>query len=275
MVAMDDGRIADVPPAAFGSPEGSPTPDEIVGRQPLTFAWFLGGFIGLELLYFDVWIAPVVFAAYVLLVHRAEHRSCREVRGGLIAVGEGLLGLGVGILLYLLPLLAALTLGHARATSSLSLADLRYAVVPGTLYAFAEEPIYRGLLLRYSELKVGSWWALLVSSVVFAALHFRGPSSWGELILGGAVFGAAYLLTRRLWLSIGLHAGWDSMVTLVNAQHLTHMSWQVEWPIQLLLLGCLLFLANRRGLLVSRRQARATLDLDSAFFAQATRTAIW
>ncbi len=245
--------------------------DDVTDDRQLTFGWFIAGFIGLELVYLSVWLAPLVLVAYVLLVHKAERRRCRELRGGLAAAGECVLGLGVGVLLSLLPFLWAITFGHARATTSLSLADLRYALVPTALYALAEEPIFRGLVLRYWETKLGSWWALLLSSALFAALHFRGPSSWGALFLGGAVFGAAYLLTRRLWLSIGLHAGCNAVMQLVFAQNVSHMSWRMEGPLQAVLVCGLMSWAARRGLLVTRKQARETEDLGASLFIRATQ----
>lgn len=73
--------------------------------------------------------------------------------------------------------------------------------------ALAEEPLNRGLVLRYAELKAGSWWALAVSALVFTALHLPGtPLSIAIHLLGGLALGAGYLLTRRLWLPIGMHA---------------------------------------------------------------------
>jgi membrane protease YdiL (CAAX protease family) len=245
--------------------------DDVTDDRQLTFGWFIAGFIGLELVYLSVWLAPLVLVAYVLLVHKAERRRCRELRGGLVAAGECALGLGVGVLLCLLPFLWAITFGHARAISSLSLADLRYALVPTALYALAEEPIFRGLVLRYGETKLGSWWALFLSSALFAALHFRGPSYWSALFLGGAVFGAAYLLTRRLWLSIGLHTGCNVMMQLVFAQNVTHMPWRMEGVLQGVLVCGLMSWAAGRGLLVTRKQARETENLGASLFIRATQ----
>lgn len=77
--------------------------------------------------------------------------------------------------------------------------------------AFAEEALNRGILLRYLELKIGGVRALVASSVVFGLLHILDAHmdlvGIIQITLAGFAFGAAYLLTRRLWMSIGLHTG--------------------------------------------------------------------
>lgn len=78
------------------------------------------------------------------------------------------------------------------------------------LVGFYEEFLARGILFRGLEVAFGSVAALVLSSVVFGLLHLGNP---GATLLGavtsaaggGVVFGAAYMLTRSLWLAVGLH----------------------------------------------------------------------
>src|SRR3970282_2242046 len=55
--------------------------------------------------------------------------------------------------------------------------------------------------------------AVLLSSLVFALAHAGNPfASWTStigLIAAGLFLAYAWLRTRRLWLPIGLHLGWN------------------------------------------------------------------
>ena len=60
----------------------------------------------------------------------------------------------------------------------------------------------------------GSWAALLVTSVLFGAAHLMNPhasmiAAAGIALEAGVMLGAAYMLTRSLWLPMGLHAAWN------------------------------------------------------------------
>ena len=77
-----------------------------------------------------------------------------------------------------------------------------------------EEILFRGIVLRQLEAWLGSWIALALSSALFGGLHIMNPgatwfSSVAIAVEAGILLGAAYLLTRRLWLAIGIHAAWN------------------------------------------------------------------
>jgi len=77
-----------------------------------------------------------------------------------------------------------------------------------------EEILLRGIVLRQLEVWLGSWIALALSSALFGALHIMNPgatwfSSLAIAVEAGILLGAAYMLTRRLWLAIGIHAAWN------------------------------------------------------------------
>ena len=87
---------------------------------------------------------------------------------------------------------------------------LTAAIVPGVL----EELLFRGILFRWIEQFAGSWLGLIVSSALFGAAHFFNPNSsfMPSLFItveAGVLLGGAYLLTRSLWMPIGLHAAWN------------------------------------------------------------------
>jgi membrane protease YdiL (CAAX protease family) len=77
----------------------------------------------------------------------------------------------------------------------------------------AEETLSRGYHLQNLAEAIGLPGALLVSSAVFSALHIGNPgftilAALG-LVLAGGFLATGWIWTRRLWLSIGLHAGWN------------------------------------------------------------------
>jgi membrane protease YdiL (CAAX protease family) len=79
--------------------------------------------------------------------------------------------------------------------------------------AAAEEVMLRGYAFQALEEQWGGAAAALLTALVFGALHRFNPgagwaSFWG-IVGSGILFGVAYLVTRRLWLPIGLHVAWN------------------------------------------------------------------
>ena len=77
-----------------------------------------------------------------------------------------------------------------------------------------EEVLFRGVLFRHIETMLGSWAALAITSALFGAAHLANPGATPFAALAvameaGILLGAAYLLTRRLWLAVGIHAAWN------------------------------------------------------------------
>jgi uncharacterized protein len=80
--------------------------------------------------------------------------------------------------------------------------------------AVTEELMFRGVLFRIIEERVGTWVALVVTSVLFGAYHLLNPDAtlWGAIAIAieaGGTLAAAYAATRNLWVPIGLHFGWN------------------------------------------------------------------
>ena len=80
--------------------------------------------------------------------------------------------------------------------------------------AFVEEIVARGILFRFLESLGGSWFALALSSALFGLGHLANPNAtlWSAIAIAieaGIMLGGAYMLTRNLWLAIGLHFGWN------------------------------------------------------------------
>lgn len=131
------------------------------------------------------------------------------------AVRETAAGLGLGFGLMSVIVAVAAILGVYRivgwgSTDSLLFNLFAVALLPG----FREELLFRGILFRWLEQFGGSWLALLVTSALFGIAHIANPnasyfSSFAIAMEAGLLLGGAYMLTRNLWLAIGLHAGWN------------------------------------------------------------------
>lgn len=159
----------------------------------------------------------VLATAYWFYVRRWERRPVRELSmAG--AVPEALAGLLLGGLLFsaVVAVLAALDAYSLKTVGSLG--DLGAAVVSLlpkiAAGAVIEELLFRLLLLRLLERSLGTVWALAVSSMVFGLAHLgnSGATPLIGVMLGlelGLLFGAAYVLTHRLWLCAALHLAWN------------------------------------------------------------------
>jgi len=79
--------------------------------------------------------------------------------------------------------------------------------------AIFEEVMFRGILFRIVEEGIGSWAALAVTAFLFGYMHLSNPNAtlFGALgvALAGILYAAGYMLTRNLWLVIGLHWSWN------------------------------------------------------------------
>ena len=81
------------------------------------------------------------------------------------------------------------------------------------LVAWQEELLFRGYRLQNITEGLNSVWGIILSSIWFGAAHFFNPhatvlSTFG-IFLAGLFLAYGYLRTGQLWLSIGLHIGWN------------------------------------------------------------------
>lgn len=82
-----------------------------------------------------------------------------------------------------------------------------------TFVAVFEEVLCRGIVFRIAEQSLGSWVSLAISAFLFGLGHVPGNGAGFLAIIvmavAGVFFSAAYMLTRRLWLCIGIHIAWN------------------------------------------------------------------
>jgi hypothetical protein len=76
-----------------------------------------------------------------------------------------------------------------------------------------EELLSRGYHLQTITSGINLFWGVLISSAVFGFLHLLNPgATWmstAGIFFAGIYLAYAYIRTKQLWLSIGLHIGWN------------------------------------------------------------------
>jgi len=81
-----------------------------------------------------------------------------------------------------------------------------------------EELVFRGLLLRAVERKLGVWWGIGISAAVFALFHYTGSETLPilpALFVVGAVLGLVAVRTGRLGASMVVHAGFNLLPAII------------------------------------------------------------
>lgn len=124
------------------------------------------------------------------------------------------IGLAVGVSLHSGCMLILWALGMFRIEGLNPVSFLIPAIASTISAGFLEELLFRGVLFRIVEEWLGSWISIIVSSAVFGFVHLANPDATfiGALFISveaGLLLAAAYMVTRRLWMSIGFHLSWN------------------------------------------------------------------
>lgn len=171
------------------------------------------GQLGTELAKMLVMLGFVV-PIYKLAISRLgeQPRDDLPVASALPQLGKGI---AAGALLFCTVAAIATLLGAYRITGRGDPADLLLPLITSAIMpAFMEELLFRGILFRWIEEFGGSWAALLITSALFGLAHSQNPgatwfSSFAIAVEAGLLLGGTYMLTRSLWMPIGLHAAWN------------------------------------------------------------------
>jgi uncharacterized protein len=155
----------------------------------------------------------LAIGVYALYVRLTERRPLDELAPATL-LPQTLFGLAIGIAIFttVIGLLALTGTYHYQGAT----------FVPGFLTAFAvtavgavrEELLFRGFLFRVVQSIGGTWAGVALSAIVFGALHLLNAhatlaSALAIAIEAGILLAVAYTASRRLWLPIGIHIGWN------------------------------------------------------------------
>ncbi|MET7294515.1 type II CAAX endopeptidase family protein [Streptomyces griseoloalbus] len=158
-------------------------------------------------------VAVLSVLVYGWVVRRTEHRTVTEVarEGAGAGLGRGTL---IGVALFGTVIVNIAFLGHyevdglGSVTGAVGLFGFMAAA------AATEEVLYRGVLFRIVEGRLGTWIAMALTGVLFGLSHLLNEHAtlWGAIAIAieaGGMLAAAYAATRTLWVPIGLHFGWN------------------------------------------------------------------
>ncbi|WP_329054445.1 CPBP family intramembrane metalloprotease [Amycolatopsis sp. NBC_01488] len=155
--------------------------------------------------------AALAVLAYRWIVRKTEDRVPVEITKNRAALGRGLL-IGVGLFACVIGVIALFggydVLGWGSVGGAVALFGFSAAA------AVTEELIFRGILFRIVEGRIGTWLALTLTALLFGLSHLFNAHAtlWGALAIAveaGGMLAAAYAATRNLWVPIGLHFGWN------------------------------------------------------------------
>jgi membrane protease YdiL (CAAX protease family) len=157
--------------------------------------------------------AVVAILVYGWVVRRTEHRTPVEVslKGAGAAISWGtLLGIALfGAVIAIIAVSGEYTInGLGTPASAVAL----LGIMAGA--AVTEELVFRGVLFRNVERWTGTWIALALTGSLFGLIHLLNANAtlWGAIAIAieaGGMLTAAYIATRKLWVPIGLHFGWN------------------------------------------------------------------
>jgi uncharacterized protein len=157
-------------------------------------------------------IVAVLFV-YRIFVRWTERRpvSELEVRS---ALPNLITGIGLGAIVFAVTIGVLSVLGVYQVVGVDSWKVLWPSAVAAAVAAVFEEVLFRGIIFRIAEESLGSWFALVISALLFGAAHLLDKNAnlqAGVAIAleAGVFLAAAYMVTRRLWFVIGVHFGWN------------------------------------------------------------------
>ncbi len=160
--------------------------------------------------------AVPTLVAYLLLVLLVERRRPSEMTLRKLPL-QAATGLAVGVVLLgvVIGIIGLAGSYHVSGTNG-DVAWLPMILMVGLGAGISEEIVFRGVLLRIVEEGLGSWFALLLSALLFGLVHLGNPNAtlWSAIAIAieaGILLGTAYMATRSLWLCMGLHAAWNIM----------------------------------------------------------------
>jgi len=158
-------------------------------------------------------VAVLAIVSYTYLFKFYEKREITEFsKNGVLK--SLTIGIILGVVLQSLTILVIYLKGSY---SIISINPILFLVPPLTM-AFTssifEETLMRGIIFRITEEKLGSYFALIITAVLFGAMHLANPNSSliaaiGLAIQAGLLLASAYIYSRNLWFPIAIHFAWN------------------------------------------------------------------
>ena len=174
---------------------------------------------------------PAVAASTFLLLRFPRPRSLSSIaaapnRAAVLAAGWGV-GLGaalVGVILFIhwaLGWVEVSTAGLGDYTEPSWEPTLVGGLLAMAVGSAGEELLLRGYGFQQLARATHPWAAVAATAGIFGGLHYGNPGFSGlalvNTVLFGALFGLALVRHRTLWLSYGIHVGWNAALAVCGA----------------------------------------------------------
>jgi len=157
-------------------------------------------------------LAIVCLLAYLIGARFIERRPVAEFSCS-PALPEIAGGVLLGIAMFAAVIAVLWIAGVYQPQGWRSLDGIGAAFVLWLAVRLQEEIEFRGLVYRFCCKLFGTWGAIVISGILFGLIHGIDPGATAialsSVALAGVRLGAAFALTGRLWLPIGIHAGWN------------------------------------------------------------------
>ena len=103
--------------------------------------------------------------------------------------------------------------GYLQLIGVFSLASMTLFLLEHILVGYWEELVFRGYLFQNMTEGMGLVWSILISCFLYGLIHAANPNatllSTVVIMFFGFLRIYGYLLTKMLWLSMGMHIGWN------------------------------------------------------------------
>jgi uncharacterized protein len=163
----------------------------------------------------------LLYKAYVYLV---DQRPAYEVSTSNLLPEFGV-GFAFGAGLIALTVLPIALSGSYHIDGFGAYSILFHGIIMMAFYALLEDLLFRAVLYRIVEEKLGTWLSVILVASLFGTIHiFNDNATWVSslaLAVGDLSLAAVFVLTRRIWMVWGLHVGWnfsqDTLLGMANS----------------------------------------------------------
>jgi len=154
-------------------------------------------------------------AGFFIYTNLVENRPALELNPK-YAITETCLGLLLGALIFSTVVLVMYLIGVLKFEAINAVSNLANFLPELLIAGFIEEYFIRGIIFKLSEELLGSWVAIIIQAALFGLIHGENPnatafSTFAISVEAGILLVSVYMLTRRLWMAIGLHFAWNWM----------------------------------------------------------------
>ncbi len=155
-----------------------------------------------------------VYYGYALFVRISEKRKADEIAIDRKSLTQFLSGSALGILSIGVVVAVLWILGFFSIVGTNNSPTIYEDIMFHSFFAFIQDVVFIVILFRIFEQSLGTWFSMVVASVIFGFQHllYPGQTLWSastQTIEVGILFCSLFILTRRIWIIFGFHFVWN------------------------------------------------------------------